>query len=147
MKIAGVLLAGGASRRFGREKAVAAYGGGLLMDAPLQALIGASDAVAVSAQPGSGAATMARDAGFEVVRDAAGAAAGPLAGILAGLEWAAREGADVLVTAPQRGQQAAWRWPARRRDLSLCWRRGRCASRCRRCGASCRTAPIRRSRP
>lgn len=100
MKVVGVLLAGGASRRFGREKAVAEYGDGMLMDGPFQALIGACDEVAVSAQPGSGAAMIARKAAFEVLLDSASASSGPLLGVLSGMEWAAARDADFLVTAP-----------------------------------------------
>lgn len=100
MKAAGLLLAGGASSRFGAEKAVAPFGPGLVMDAPLQALAAICDLVAVSARPESGAAAIAQTCGYPVLHDAPGAPAGPLAGILEGLQWASGEGADVLLTAP-----------------------------------------------
>jgi molybdopterin-guanine dinucleotide biosynthesis protein A len=54
----------------------------------------------VSASPDSGAAAWARDAGLAVLPDAPGAPDGPLAGVLAALDWAAAEGADLLLTAP-----------------------------------------------
>lgn len=100
MKIAGLLLAGGASLRFGREKAVAECGEGMLLDAPMQALIGACDQVAVSAREGSGAAKLAIQTSFDLLPDPPNASAGPLWGVLSGLIWAAEWGADILVTAP-----------------------------------------------
>lgn len=100
MSIVGLLLAGGASSRFGSEKALAVRGAGRLLDAPLQALIGACDAVAVSAKAGSGVAELAHATGYPVLSDPGGAPAGPLAGVLAGLEWAREAGADWLATAP-----------------------------------------------
>jgi molybdopterin-guanine dinucleotide biosynthesis protein A len=100
MKTAGLLLAGGASSRFGAEKAVAPFGPGLLMDRPLQALAGTCDGVAVSARLGSGAAEVAETSGYPVLADPQGAPAGPLAGILAGLQWASAGGAQWLATAP-----------------------------------------------
>lgn len=100
MKVVGILLAGGASKRFGQEKAVAAFGSGMLMDSPLQALIGACEEVAISAIESSAIAAIARATAIDLLQDPAGVAAGPLQGILRGLEWAASRGAEALVTAP-----------------------------------------------
>lgn len=100
MSVFGLLLAGGASSRFGSEKAAARHGAGRLMDAPLQALIGACEQVAVSARARSEAARLASVADYDVLSDPDGAPAGPLAGVLAGLTWAQAGGAGQLVTAP-----------------------------------------------
>ncbi len=100
MTVVGVLLAGGASSRFGAEKAVAKRGTGLLVDGPLQALIGACDDVAVSAQSDSGVARLARAGGYTVLADPPGAPRGPLAGVLAGLRWARSQKATWMATAP-----------------------------------------------
>ena len=99
--IAGVLLAGGRSSRFGREKAVEPLGDGLvLMDVGVRTLQGACDVVAVAAREGSGAAGHAAKLGLPVLPDPYGVAAGPLAGVLAGITWARNQGATTLVTCP-----------------------------------------------
>lgn len=100
MNVAGVLLAGGASRRFGSEKAVAAFGDGLLMEPPLHALVLACDGVAVSAGDTRAAAAIAVGCGYPVLADPAGLPGGPLAGVLAALRWARDMGAERLVVAP-----------------------------------------------
>jgi hypothetical protein len=100
MTTAGVLLAGGASRRFGSEKAVAAYAGGLLMELPLQALALSCDRIAVSASATLGASAIAAACEYPVLEDPVDAPAGPLAGILAALRWAQAEGAELLAVAP-----------------------------------------------
>jgi len=100
MTVAGVLLAGGASRRFGSEKAVAGYAGGLLMEPPLQALALSCDTIAVCAGAARSAAAIAGACGYPVLEDPEGAPSGPLAGILAGLRWAHADGADLLAVAP-----------------------------------------------
>jgi molybdopterin-guanine dinucleotide biosynthesis protein A len=95
----GLLLAGGRSRRFGSEKAVAPFGARALMDSV--ALRFASLACfAISARPGSAAELRARELGVEVLYDASDAPSGPLAGVAAGLGWAQRHGLRFLATAP-----------------------------------------------
>jgi molybdopterin-guanine dinucleotide biosynthesis protein A len=95
----GLLLAGGQSRRFGAEKAVARFGGATMMDAvisrfePIQR-------IGVSARVECAAAAHASALGLDVVHDPCGSPAGPLAGVLAGLAWADRNGFDMLATAP-----------------------------------------------
>lgn len=98
-RIAGVLLAGGKSSRFGGEKAIALFGGKTLMDIVVLAFK-ELPRFAVSAQPASAAAARAREWGVSVLSDDASAPAGPLAGVAAGLDWAKREGFDFIATAP-----------------------------------------------
>jgi molybdopterin-guanine dinucleotide biosynthesis protein A len=95
----GVLLAGGRSRRFGAEKAMAELAGRPLITAAAEALA-PCEAVAVSTGAGSGAAAWARGRGLTVLEDRAGLPRHPLAGVLAGLDWAAARGFDLLATAP-----------------------------------------------
>ncbi|MDB5482163.1 MAG: hypothetical protein JWO83_3216 [Caulobacteraceae bacterium] len=98
--MAGLVLAGGLSRRFGREKATALWRGRPLLAWSLAALDGGCEWVAVSAAPGSGAAGLARAAERPVVHDDPTHPRGPLAGLAAGLAWAASEGFDALATLP-----------------------------------------------
>ena len=57
-------------------------------------------AVAVSARPASGAEALAHSAGLPVLHDVPGDAAGPLAGVRAGLVWARQLGLGVLAVSP-----------------------------------------------
>ena len=100
MRTGGLLLAGGRSRRFGSEKAVAPVGEGLMMDIPLTALRETCLAVAVSARAGSGAEARARELILACLLDDPDDAEGPLAGIRRGLDWAATHGFDWLAIAP-----------------------------------------------
>lgn len=98
--IVGLVLAGGRSSRYGSEKAVARLDGETLLERALAVLRGDCAALAVSARPDSGAAALASDLGLPVLPDADGAPDGPLAGVAAGLRWAAGLGAEALVTLP-----------------------------------------------
>ena len=100
MRVAGLLLAGGRSSRFGSEKAVALLGDGLLMDVPLAALRATCDALAVSARQGSGAEARAAELGVRCFSDTPHDPEGPLAGIRRGLLWAEAAGFDWLAIAP-----------------------------------------------
>ena len=95
-----LVLAGGRSSRFGREKAVEPFAGAPMIAWVLDALANGSARQAVNAPPASAAAAFARERGLDRLPDAAHAAAGPLAGIIAGLCWAAEGGAAWLATAP-----------------------------------------------
>ncbi|MEO8925742.1 MAG: molybdenum cofactor guanylyltransferase [Caulobacteraceae bacterium] len=99
-RIAGLVLAGGRSSRFGAEKAVATLAGRPLLAWNLAALEGASETVAVSAALGSETAALARSLGRAVVGDDPGHAKGPLAGLAAGLAWASGAGFDLLISLP-----------------------------------------------
>ena len=97
--IVGLILAGGRSRRFGSEKAIAPYEGRLLLDWCLEPLA-VCRLRAISAASGSGAAARALTLGLPVLPDAPGDPDGPLAGVRAGLAWARQVGAGWLATAP-----------------------------------------------
>jgi molybdopterin-guanine dinucleotide biosynthesis protein A len=98
--LAGLVLAGGRSVRFGGEKAAALLGGRTLLGIALDRLNASCAVTAVSAAEGSQAAALA--AGWEapVLHDPPGAPRGPLAGICAGLGWALARGAPLLAVLP-----------------------------------------------
>ena len=98
--VAGVVLAGGRSVRFGGEKAAALLAGKPLLMWAAQRLQGSCAAVAVNARPGTEAEALAQAAGLPVLHDAAGDAAGPLAGVKVGLAWAQSLGARSLAVSP-----------------------------------------------
>lgn len=93
--IAGLALAGGESRRMGADKPLLPLGGKPLIAHVLDRLRTETGAVAISAN-----GDPARYAGFAVpvLPDGTFAGRGPLAGVLAGLHWAAMLGADALLT-------------------------------------------------
>jgi len=99
-RVAGLVLAGGRSSRFGGEKAVATLCGRPLLDWCARSLAGAGASVAVNARPGSETETLARVMGFPVLHDDPALPAGPLTGVTEGLAWAAAQGFDRLVTLP-----------------------------------------------
>src|ERR1700736_4200616 len=94
--VAGIVIAGGRSVRFGAEKAVALLGGKPLLVWAVERLQRSCRAVAVNARPGTEAEALARARGLVVLHDASGDAAGPLAGVTAGLGWAVELGASAL---------------------------------------------------
>ena len=98
--VAGLVTAGGRSVRFGSEKAVALLQGRALLLWATARLQGSCARVAVNARPGSAAAALAQEHAFTVIHDAPGDASGPLAGVKAGLQWAAACGAHTLAVSP-----------------------------------------------
>ncbi|MBI5940999.1 MAG: molybdenum cofactor guanylyltransferase [Caulobacterales bacterium] len=98
--IAGLVLAGGRSRRFGSEKAVVRLGDRTLLEWALNVLRESCDELAVSARADSGAAVVARGLGLPVLIDDPSHPDGPLAGVAAGLRWASGLGAAHLATLP-----------------------------------------------
>ena len=100
MPVAGMMLAGGRSSRFGAEKAVQILAGRPLLAWALAALDGVCDAVAVSAALDSEAGRLAIALGRVVLPDDPAHAKGPLTGLTAGLAWAAAGGFDLLATLP-----------------------------------------------
>ena len=98
-RVGGMLLAGGQSRRFGAEKAVARFGETLMMDAVAERFAPFAD-FAISARPGSAAAARGTRLRATLLQDDPSLPPGPLAGVLEGLKWAQARNLDFLVTAP-----------------------------------------------
>jgi molybdopterin-guanine dinucleotide biosynthesis protein A len=96
--VAGLVLSGGRSSRFGGEKAAALLDGKPLLLWAVQRLQAVCADIAVSARPGSEAEALA--AALPVVHDRLGDPDGPLSGIRAGLQWARDIGAQVLAVSP-----------------------------------------------
>ncbi|WP_120632365.1 molybdenum cofactor guanylyltransferase MobA [Ruegeria sp. EL01] len=93
----GVILAGGlATRMGGGDKGLLQLGGKSLLAHVVDRLGSQVDGLALNAN-----GDPARFAGLDlpVLPDTIDGFAGPLAGVLAGLDWAAEEGADCIVTA------------------------------------------------
>lgn len=98
--VAGVVIAGGRSVRFEGEKAIAELAGKPLLLWAVRRLQAACPLVAVNTRPGTQTEAMAQTEGLPVLHDAPGDAAGPLAGVRVGLEWAQRSGARSLAVSP-----------------------------------------------
>tara|TARA_R110002049_G_scaffold29972_2_gene102042 strand:+ start:127305 stop:127907 length:603 start_codon:yes stop_codon:yes gene_type:complete len=93
----GVILAGGqATRMGGGDKGLLPLGQGTLLSSVLDRL---DPQVAQIALNANGDATRFAGLGLPVLADSIAGFAGPLAGVLAGLDWAAEQGADTIVTA------------------------------------------------
>jgi molybdopterin-guanine dinucleotide biosynthesis protein A len=93
----GVILAGGRSTRMGGgDKALAPLGGRRLIDFAVERLGPQTGRLAISA---NGDPARFADYGLPVLPDGLADHPGPLAGVLAGLDWAAKSGADAIVTA------------------------------------------------
>ncbi|WP_019085331.1 molybdenum cofactor guanylyltransferase [Komagataeibacter europaeus] len=96
-RVAGLVMAGGMARRMGGgDKPLLRLGDMTCLDRILTRLRPCCAALAISAN-GDPARFAAH--GLPVLADRV-AGVGPLAGVLAGLEWAAGQGCDVLVTVP-----------------------------------------------
>lgn len=93
----GVILAGGlATRMGGGDKGLLALGGQTLLDRVIGRL---APQVADLALNANGDAGRFEALGLPVLADSVAGHAGPLAGVLAGLDWAAEQGAQCIVTA------------------------------------------------
>jgi molybdopterin-guanine dinucleotide biosynthesis protein A len=97
-RIAGLVLAGGAARRMGGgDKPLLALGGRPMLARILDTL--AADLVDIAISANGDPARFA-DFGRPVLADGAFAGQGPLAGLLAGLDWAAALGCEALLSVP-----------------------------------------------
>lgn len=95
--IAGVILAGGrATRMGGGDKGLRTVGGRRLLDHVLDRLAPQVGAMAINA---NGDPARLAEFGLPVLADSLPDHPGPLAGVLAGLDWAAGIGAQAIVTA------------------------------------------------
>jgi len=98
--VAGLVLAGGRSVRFGGEKAVATLLGMPLLLWAVQRLRNSCSNVAVSVRRDTDAEALAKANGLASLYDSPGDAAGPLSGVKAGLIWATSIGARSLAVSP-----------------------------------------------
>ena len=93
----GVILAGGlATRMGGGDKGLLRLDGQSLLSRVIDRLSPQVSGLALNA---NGDAARFEGLGLPVVPDSIDGFAGPLAGVLAGLDWAANEGAETIVTA------------------------------------------------
>ena len=92
----GVILAGGqATRMGGGDKGLLALGDATILDHVIARLAPQAGALALNA---NGDPARFAPLGLPVLRDPIEGFPGPLAGVLAGLDWAAGEGAETVVT-------------------------------------------------
>lgn len=92
----GVILAGGlATRMGGGDKALLPLGGQTLLERVVARLTPQVAGLALNA---NGDPERFAGFGLPVLPDSVGGFAGPLAGVLAGLDWAAGQGAEAIVT-------------------------------------------------
>lgn len=94
--IAGVILAGGlATRMGGRDKALLPLGNTTLLDLVISRLAPQCGKIAINA---NGDISRFSTFGLPVIADSLDGHLGPLAGILAGMNWGSSIGADAIVT-------------------------------------------------
>ncbi len=97
MKVSGVILAGGQSSRMGGgDKSLMDLGGQTILARVIARLAPQVDGLALNA---NGDPVRFAAYGLPVVADTIEGFAGPLAGVLAGMDWAYTQGADYIVTA------------------------------------------------
>lgn len=96
MNIVGVILAGGKSSRMGGgDKSLLDLGGQTVLSRVIDRLGTQVDTMVLNA---NGDATRFAEYGLPVVSDSVEGFAGPLAGVLAGMDWAHEQGADYVLT-------------------------------------------------
>ena len=96
-KVPGIILAGGLSSRMGGgDKALLPLGDSTLLAHVIARLAPQTDGLALNA---NGDPARFSAYGLPVIADSIDGFAGPLAGVLAGLDWAAAQGASQIVTA------------------------------------------------
>ncbi len=93
---AGIVLAGGLSTRMGgQDKCLLELDGKTLLQRAADKLAAQVDAIAINANSD---VQGYQAPGLPVIRDSFEGYAGPLAGVLAGMEWARQQGAEHIVT-------------------------------------------------
>lgn len=96
MQPIGVILAGGLARRMGGgDKGLLPLGETTILARVIARLSPQVDHIAINA---NGDPERFAGFGLPVIADSVGGHAGPLAGVLAGLDWAAEQGAEAVVT-------------------------------------------------
>ena len=96
-RVAGVILAGGLARRMGgHDKGLMTLGGTPLLDRVIARLASQVDTLVINANGDPSRFAMHR---LPVVADGIPGAAGPLAGVLSGMDWAAEQGCRWIATA------------------------------------------------
>lgn len=98
MQIAGVIIAAGRGARLGGDKPLCRFGDATLLDAVIERVRPQVEALALNVRAAE--TDRYRDHGLELLNDREEGDIGPLAGVLAGLEWAERRGAAWLATFP-----------------------------------------------
>lgn len=98
MQIAGVIIAGGKGARLGGDKPLRAFGRSTLLDAVIARVRPQVEELALNVSAAE--SERYRDLGLELLMDGEEGDIGPLAGILAGLDWAEQRGALWLATFP-----------------------------------------------
>jgi molybdopterin-guanine dinucleotide biosynthesis protein A len=98
--VAGIVIAGGRSVRFGGEKAAALLEGRPLLIWAAERLRESCSVVAVNVRRATEAEAIARAENLPLLYDEHGDALGPLAGVKIGLKWARELGADALAVSP-----------------------------------------------
>lgn len=97
-QVAGLILCGGRSSRMGGgDKALAPLAGAPLLDRIIRCMKPQVDRLAINA---NGDPTRFADFGLPVIADTLDGLQGPLAGVLAGLEWAHPLGCAAVLTVP-----------------------------------------------
>ena len=99
--VAGIVLAGGAASRIGGEKALLPFQGGVLLDAVIARVAAQVSILAINVAREDEHNYRHRFASHPLIVDDFPKGTGPLAGVLAGLEWLAKQGgAQWLATFP-----------------------------------------------
>nr|WP_319247949.1 molybdenum cofactor guanylyltransferase MobA [uncultured Celeribacter sp.] len=94
--VPGVILAGGTGARLGGvDKSMVTLGGKRLIERVIDRLASQCATLAISA---NGDPKRYSEFGYPILPDGTAEAQGPLAGVLAGLDWAAAKGFDAIVT-------------------------------------------------
>ncbi len=97
MKLLGVILAGGlATRMGGGDKCLLDLGGQTILQHVIDRMSPQVDGLAINA---NGDPARFAEYGLPVIPDSIDGFAGPLAGVLAGMDWAAGRGANLIATA------------------------------------------------